>query len=796
MTATTNEKKPTTLTVNLDGIPAELKAEPRWVAWRLVQRGAKWTKTPLQIANGHNAKSNDPSTWAPFTSAASSATGGRHDGIGFMLGGGFAGVDLDRCVDPETHAIEPWARDILSRFSTYAEISPSGRGVKVFCRGSLPDGMTGRRKGPIEVYGAGRYFCVTGRPWNGALPALVDCSKALASLCEELGHGGEDTAEPTKPANYDPLDNEIVQLASEAANGAKFRALWSGDASGYASESEADLALASILAFWCRRDASRVERLMRQSGLKRAKWDAHKTYLSDTIAHAVETTLEVYGDRGPTAAHVNREKTSGDDISNVMIVDQDGDKPTVTPRPMSEVLATIRKRSGNWPRRVDNALFVDEVGTIRWLNRPAALFGWLADRFGIIDWRRSSGCVSKDETYAEMQGTSPKYAGIETLPHEPLLPSHYYTCENIPPGDGSTLARLLDFFTPATPIDRQLTIALAATLGWGGPPGARPAGLITSQTGRGKGKTQLAQKLSRLWGGSLDISSTEEIAVIKQRLLSPEAVSIRVALLDNVKTTRFSWAELEALITRDVISGKRMYVGDATRPNYLTWLITLNGASLSTDMAQRVVEVRLADPEYRDTWEAEVTAFIDANRMAIIGDLISFLRRPPKRLQRCSRWAMWECEVLARLDNPDECLDVILERRGQVDVEQEEGGIIEDFFAGKLKWLGYDIETQDVFIGNAIATRWYNEATNDRRKTTGVTRALKQLYDEGRIGRILPCRSVDLARARGFRWIGDHCDSMVTMRMDLGHRLAEKDDQKKGDQHKSQSTEDSEHGDF
>jgi hypothetical protein len=86
-------------------------------------------------------------------------------------------------------------------------------------------------------------------------------------------------------------------------------------------------------------------------------------------------------------------------------------------------------------------------------------------------------------------------------------------------------------------------------------------------------------------------------------------VSFRIALLDNVKTTRFSWAELEALITREVISGKRMYVGDASRPNLITWLITLNGASLSTDMAQRVVEIRLADPEYRETWESEVTAF-------------------------------------------------------------------------------------------------------------------------------------------------------------------------------------------
>ena len=150
-------------------------------------------------------------------------------------------------------------------------------------------------------------------------------------------------------------------------------------------------------------------------------------------------------------------------IGNVrFVLDPEEGERTATPLPMAEVQAAIRKRSGIWPRRIDNALFVDEAGTIRWLDRPAALFGWLADQFGIIDWRRGVGCVAKDEAFAEMQGTSQKYAGIETLPHEPLLQSHYYTCGAIPPGDGSTLAKFLAFFTPATPIDRQLLVGLAA----------------------------------------------------------------------------------------------------------------------------------------------------------------------------------------------------------------------------------------------------------------------------------------------------------------------------------------------
>ena len=150
----------------------------------------------------------------------------------------------------------------------------------------------------------------------------------------------------------------------------------------------------------------------------------------------------------------------------------------------------------------------------------------------------------------------------------------------------------------------------------------------------------------------------------------------------------------------------------------------------------------------------------------------------------------------ARVDTPDECLDIILERRGQVDVEEEEGAIIEDFFGSKLRSLGYDIETQDVFIPNDTATQWFNWATNDRRRTTGVTRALKQLSDEGRIIRILPCRVTGGNRDRGFRWVGAHCDSMANMKMDLGHRLAEKQGKTTDIPSECETTEEGEDGGF
>ncbi|WP_394338694.1 phage NrS-1 polymerase family protein [Haloprofundus halophilus] len=68
-------------------------------------------------------------------------------------------------------------------------------------------------------------------------------------------------------------DEEILQRAQSAANSEKFSRLWNGDISGYDSHSEADMALCCLLAFWAGGDSSQVDRLFRQSGLVREKWD-------------------------------------------------------------------------------------------------------------------------------------------------------------------------------------------------------------------------------------------------------------------------------------------------------------------------------------------------------------------------------------------------------------------------------------------------------------------------------------------------------------------------------------------
>ena len=92
-------------------------------------------------------------------------------------------------------------------------------------------------------------------------------------------------------------DAVLLDRARDARNGARFTRLWNGDWSGYASQSEADSALCFMLAFWTGRDAGRIDRLFRRSGLMRDKWEKRDDYREKTIENACQITSEVWDPR-------------------------------------------------------------------------------------------------------------------------------------------------------------------------------------------------------------------------------------------------------------------------------------------------------------------------------------------------------------------------------------------------------------------------------------------------------------------------------------------------------------------
>jgi putative DNA primase/helicase len=142
------------MAVNFDAlISAGLHTERRFVGARVESRDGLPTKVPYcAFKPMQKASSTDPATWCDFETAREAIEHGKLPLLGFVLGHGFVGVDLDKCRQRDTGVIEAWASAIVERLNSYTEVSMSGTGIHVICRGELPNG--GRRKAHIEMYDA------------------------------------------------------------------------------------------------------------------------------------------------------------------------------------------------------------------------------------------------------------------------------------------------------------------------------------------------------------------------------------------------------------------------------------------------------------------------------------------------------------------------------------------------------------------------------------------------------------------------------------------------------------------
>lgn len=175
-------------------VPDDLTERDQWVSWRYETRNGKPTKVPYQ-PSGSRADSTDPGTWTTFEQALSAwcRNRQRYAGLGFVFAKDdpFAGLDLDDSLD-EQGDIKAWARGIVDRFSdTYIEISPSGQGLKIWARGSLPANLPGVQvgDGSVELYDHARYFTVTGRAFRGTPLEIEDHAADLLMLYERLTAG-------------------------------------------------------------------------------------------------------------------------------------------------------------------------------------------------------------------------------------------------------------------------------------------------------------------------------------------------------------------------------------------------------------------------------------------------------------------------------------------------------------------------------------------------------------------------------------------------------------------------------
>jgi hypothetical protein len=159
----------------------DLADQRRWVAWHIEVIDGRRRKIPIDPRTGRRAEiPTNPATWGTQEEATrrwNRIANGEDGGIGIVLGRlndgtALLGIDLDGCFDSKSQRIEPWAKEVLDRFNTYAEVSPSGKGIKLFFRSreheaidKLMDGKTRRAFGAGEhceiALDRARYYTVT-----------------------------------------------------------------------------------------------------------------------------------------------------------------------------------------------------------------------------------------------------------------------------------------------------------------------------------------------------------------------------------------------------------------------------------------------------------------------------------------------------------------------------------------------------------------------------------------------------------------------------------------------------------
>jgi P4 family phage/plasmid primase-like protien len=298
-----------------------LTAYQQFIVYRLqpsTTRPGKTDKIPLSPHTCLPCNAHDSASWTDHGTAATvAATLGPGHGVGFVLTDAdpFFCLDLDDCALPDGSGWSPAALALLARFpGACVEASQSGRGLHVWGQyaGAMPS--HGCRNGSLgaELY-TSRRFIALGLP--GAVgDAGTDCTEALASVVSELfpPPAAVAAAQPAQLAAHAEDDDALIAraLASRSAgsafgNRASFSDLWTADDEALARQfpdtggqraydaSRADAALAQHLAFWTGKDAERMARLMRRSGLAREKWMDRPEYLDLTIQRAIaqqETT--------------------------------------------------------------------------------------------------------------------------------------------------------------------------------------------------------------------------------------------------------------------------------------------------------------------------------------------------------------------------------------------------------------------------------------------------------------------------------------------------------------------------
>lgn len=291
-------------------IPDELRNLKRWGLFRKEWKESrkKYTKIPVNPYDGTGGKSNDENTWSDFETALEALGQWQTCGLAFYFKEPYLGIDIDH-VSAEIEQYlqgdtENIVYDFLSRTNSYTETSISGEGVHIITRGAIPGDK--RRHKNVEMYQSGRFFALTGNAFGKPDQRIDDVDpqnikflykKYIDPQSKKIVQLKQPEAEPRF---NDMTEQSIVDAALASKSGTRFERLMKGVFDDYESQSEADLALANMLAFWTAKDFQKMDTIFRESGLMRDKYDqkhGKTTYGSALLNKAIADASEVYHPR-------------------------------------------------------------------------------------------------------------------------------------------------------------------------------------------------------------------------------------------------------------------------------------------------------------------------------------------------------------------------------------------------------------------------------------------------------------------------------------------------------------------
>ena len=304
------------MTKDYENLPEKLKKDGLFCLWKYQKEIRNGEETVTKVPYNPNfpewKQNGDPSSkgrFATFTKTLQALSDYKdfYDGIAIGVFDHICGIDIDDCIDGNG-AISKDAQWIIDKMKCYTEKSPSGKGIRILFlvkHGFHYDTETyyiHNKIRHIEIYVAEctkKVLTVTGdviRPGD-----LTECTFELLEVAQKYMKRRQKSDDQQTNGESSLSDDAVVQKASSAKNGEKFKKLWEGDSSDYPSQSEADFALCKILAFWTNKDPEQIDALFRQSGLMREKWDSKRgdgTYGSTTIQDAIKECKSVYITKG------------------------------------------------------------------------------------------------------------------------------------------------------------------------------------------------------------------------------------------------------------------------------------------------------------------------------------------------------------------------------------------------------------------------------------------------------------------------------------------------------------------